>query len=40
MKVVGSRESLDHMLEPNEDGISTGTADPLRDEIICKRKYL
>lgn len=40
MKVAVSRESLDNMLEPNEDGISPGTADPSRAEIISKRKYL
>lgn len=39
MKVVVSRESLDNMLEPKEDGTSPRTAEP-RAEIICKRKYL
>lgn len=39
MKVVVSRESLDNMLEPKEDGTSPRTADPSRAEIICKRKY-
>lgn len=33
MKVVVSRESLDNMLEPKEDGTSPRTAEP-RAEII------
>lgn len=28
------------MLEPKENGISTGITDPYRAEIICERKYL